>query len=139
MSEPYTKMLPGISNLNRPYWEGLRRHVLTLPECDDCGLIWYAPSPWCPKCHSRNFKWIELTGKGIVNAWSELQGTHATLLGAPTDGLPDNAVEITLEEGPRLISNLVGVEPGEIRTGIPVTVVFDDVAEDLTLARFKPA
>ncbi len=54
------------------------------------------------------------------------------------DELPYNVAEVELEEGPRLLTNLVGVGNDEIRAGMPVEIVFDDVTDEITLAKFKP-
>ena len=63
---------------------------------------------------------------------------HVTGLRGFRGDVPYNVAEVTLDEGPRLITNLVDIEPGSIRVGLPVEIVYDDVAEELTLARFRP-
>ena len=135
MGAEYEKPLPGVSNLNRPYWEGLARHEFNLPQCHGCGHVWYPPTPWCPRCHSRDIGWAAMSGRGRVNSWTVV---HVTGLRGFRGDVPYNVAEVTLDEGPRLITNLVDVEPGSIRVGMPVEIVYDDVAAELTLARFRP-
>ena len=131
--------LPGVSNLNRPYWEGLREHKIRMQHCNSCGNTWYVPGPWCPQCLSRDFSWQEMSGKGHVRNFVDfVGGNHATMLGGSKEGLPKNAVEVELDEGPRLISNVLDVEHGELQIGTRVTAVFEDAMEGLTLLRFKP-
>ena len=65
----YTKPLPAVSSLNRPYWEGLTQRRLVMPQCDECGKFWYPPTPFCPECWSRDFTWQQLSGRGRVNSW----------------------------------------------------------------------
>ena len=137
MSKPYTGPLPSITTLNRPFWEGLVRHELTLPKCNACGLVWYPPSPWCPDCYSSDFIWAKLSGRGCVNSWAELQAVPEGF--EDGEATPTNAVEVTLDEGPRLISNLVAVALEDIFIGMPVEIIFEDVTDYLTLARFRPA
>jgi len=52
--------------------------------------------------------------------------------------IPYNVVEVELDEGPRILTNLIGLPNGDIRAGLPVEIVFDDVTDEITLAKFKP-
>jgi uncharacterized OB-fold protein len=131
----YQKPLPAISSLNKPYWEGLRRRELRLQKCDACGKVWYPPSPLCPGCWSRKFSWTRLCGRGRVNSWVVF---HQSYYRGYDNELPYNVAEVELEEGPRLLTNLVEVGKAEIRAGMAVEIVFDDVTDEITLAKFKP-
>ena len=132
----YNKPLPAISSLNKPFWEGLKNRELRMQRCDECGKTWYPPSPLCPACWSRKFSWIRLSGRGHVNSWVVF---HQSYFRGYDDELPYNAAEVQLDEGPRLLTNLVGVANDRIRAGMPVEIVFDDVTSEITLAKFKPA
>jgi uncharacterized OB-fold protein len=131
-SSEYNKPLPAISSLNKPYWDGLKNRELRLQRCDECGAIWYPPSPLCPACWSRKFTWTRLSGRGRVSSW-------VVFFRGYDDALPYNVAEVQLDEGPRLLTNLIGVANDHIRAGMPVEVVFDDVTPEITLAKFKPA
>ena len=135
-SEPrYPKPLPAISSLNRPYWEGLKRRELRMQKCNSCGLIRYPPSPLCPSCWSRESNWTPLSGRGRINSWVIF---HQAYFQSYQQDIPYNVVEVELDEGPRITANLCGVPNREIRSGMPVEIVFDDVTEEITLAKFKP-
>lgn len=131
----YEKPLPAISSLSRPYWEGLKQRELRMQKCDGCGLIWFPPSPLCPACWSRKFAWTLLSGRGRLNSWVIF---HQGYFRSFEREIPYNVVEVELVEGPRLLSNLVGVPNPDIRAGMPVEIVFDDVTPNITLAKFKP-
>ena len=131
----YKKPLPAVSSLNQPYWEGLKRHELTLQRCGDCGKVWYPPAPFCPQCWSRNVTWQKLSGRGKVNTWVVF---HQAYFSAFKDALPYNVAEVELEEGPRLLTNLVAVDNADIEVGMPVEIVFAEVTEEVTLAKFRP-
>jgi uncharacterized OB-fold protein len=131
----YKKPLPAISSMNQSYWDGLRRRELRLQRCNDCGKTWYPPSPFCPVCWSRNFAWQKLSGRGKVNSWVVF---HQAYFSSFKDEVPYNVAEVELEEGPRLLTNLVGVDNADISIGMPVAIIFDDVTEDVTLAKFRP-
>ncbi len=131
----YKKPLPAITTLNGPYWDGLRQRELKMPQCNDCGKLWYPPAPFCPECWSRNFTWRQLSGRGKVNSWVIF---HQAYFSSYKDDVPYNVAEVELEEGPRLLTNLVGVDNNDISIGMPVEIVYDDVTGDVTLAKFRP-
>ncbi|HUA33531.1 MAG TPA: Zn-ribbon domain-containing OB-fold protein [Candidatus Binataceae bacterium] len=131
----YHKPLPAITSINRPFWDALRRHELSMQKCDGCGLIWYPPSPLCPCCWSRSIAWVKLSGRGRVSSWVVFHQSYFKSFDAE---IPYNVVEVELDEGPRILANVVGISNDKIRTGIPVEIVFDDVTDEVTLARFKP-
>lgn len=131
----YTKPLPAISSLNRPYWEGLTQRQLVMPQCSECGKFWYPPTPFCPECWSRDFTWQRLSGRGRVNSWVVF---HQAYFSSFKDDIPYNVAEVELEEGPRLLTNLVEVDNADIRIGMAVEVCFDDITDEVTLAKFRP-
>jgi uncharacterized OB-fold protein len=131
----YKKPLPAISSLNEPYWTGLRHRDLKLQRCNDCDKLWYPPGPFCPACWSRNVIWQKLSGRGKVNSWVIF---HQAYFSSVKDEIPYNVAEVELDEGPRLLTNLIGIDNADIEIGMPVEVVFDDVTEEVTLAKFKP-
>ncbi len=132
----YLKPLPPITNLNRPYWEGLREGVLRMQRCSACHKIWYPPSPVCPQCWSTDHAWAALSGRATVNSWVIF---HQAYLKGYDDEVPFNVAEVTLDEGPRLMTNLVGIDNGHIEMGMAVEIVFDTVTDEVTLAKFGPA
>ena len=72
-----------------------------------------------------------------MNSWAELKAVPEGF--EDGEATPMNAVEVTLDEGPRLVSNLVTVALEDIFIGMPVEIIFEDVTDYLTLARFRPA
>jgi len=131
----YKKPLPAISSLNSPYWDSLKRREVRLQSCDGCHKLWYPPGPFCPDCWSRNFTWEKLSGRGKVNSWVVF---HQAYFSSVKDEIPYNVAEVELDEGPRLLTNLVEINNADITMGMSVEVVFDDVTEDVTLAKFRP-
>lgn len=131
----YLKPLPPLTNLNRPYWDGLREGVLRMQRCSACSHLWYPPAPLCPECWSRDNEWVTLSGRGQVNSWVVF---HQAYLPGYGDEVPFNVAEVTLDEGPRLITNLVGIDNDDIEIGLPVEIVFDAVTDEVTLAKFTP-
>lgn len=133
--EVYSKPLPAVSELNRPFWEALKNRMVLLPKCNACGVVWHPPSPFCPDCWSKDFTWKRLSGKGRVNSWVVF---HQAYFSSLKDDIPYNVAEVELDEGPRLLTNLVDVSNDKIEAGMVVEIVFDDVTENVTLAKFRP-
>ena len=134
MTAEYAKPLPEITEDNRPFWEGCKRHELLLQKCTGCGRMRSA-SPTCPECWSMEHEWVRSGGRGTVYSWVVI---HQRYNRAFEDDLPYNVAIVELEEGPRLVANLVGIENEAIRPGLPVEVTWDDVTDEITLPKFTP-
>jgi uncharacterized protein len=116
-----------------PFWEWCRRHELRLQRCDDCGAFRHHPRPRCPECRSAAATWTPVRGTGTVASYTIC---YPPVLPAFADRVPYNAVVVQLDEGPFMVSNLLGVENDAIEVGMPVTVTFVDLDEELTLPQF---
>lgn len=131
----YDGFRPEIPPLHQPFWDALRSHRLVLQRCTGCGAFRFIPGEICPACHSADSSWTEVSGRGQVY-------TYTIVHRAPTPAYQARApyviAQVELEEGPRVSTTLVGVDPADARVGMPVSVVFDDVEPDLTLYRFAP-
>lgn len=120
------------------YWERARAHELWLMHCDDCEQPYFYPRPICPRCFSRNTRWVRSSGRGTLYAFAIV---HRPPTPAFRERVPYVAALIELEGGARLPSTLVDVapDPAGIRIGMPVEVVFDDISDAFTLPRFRPS
>ena len=122
--------------LDAPFWEWCRRHELRLQRCADCGTFRHHPRPRCPACRSAVATWEPVRGTGTVASYTIC---HPPVLPAFADRAPYNAVVVELDEGPFLVSNLVGVANDDLAVGMAVEVTFVDVDEAFTLPQFRPA
>jgi uncharacterized OB-fold protein len=122
----------------QPYWDGLKENKLMLPKCDDCGKPFFYPRVLCPNCHSRNISWMQASGRGKLYSF---QIAHRSLNRAFKVELPCVMAMIELEEGPRVMSNLINIEPDPsvVKCDMPVEVVFEKQNDEITLALFQPA
>ena len=128
--------LPIPSIESKPYWEGLRTHRLLIPRCDDCGHSWFPPSTICPQCNSARVGWHEASGRGKVFSFVVF---HRVYHPAFAGDVPYVVALIELEEGPRLVSNIVGTPPDRVVCEMPVRIVYDDIVENVTLPKFEAA
>ena len=119
---------------NEGFWEGVKRKELVFQRCKACGSWVHPPRPMCPRCRSVQKEWSPSSGRGTVYSW-------VTYAEAPHPGFraPYSVVLVELEEGVRLVSNLVDVKPEEISIGMPVEVVFDQVNGEIVLPKFRKA
>lgn len=129
------KPIPIPSDLARPFWVALQGKELHLQRCDACGFFNHPPRISCPRCHGHAFTWTQVTPEGTVYSYTivhrppvpafKLEVPYAVAL-----------VDIT-GTNVRLLSNLLATKE-ELRVGLQVEIVFDDVNHDITLFRFKP-
>ncbi len=138
MADPkkYPKPLPRIDEESKGFWEGCRRHQLYVQKCRDCGAYRYYPRALCPGCLSDNTEWVLSSGRGTVYTFTV---TYQNLAPGFRDSLPYVMAYVELEEGVRLLTNIVDCPPEQVKIGMPVEVVFDDVTPEVTLPKFKPA
>ena len=132
MSDPTTPPLPQPDALTQPFWDACRRHEVRVSSCDDCGHLFLPPGPCCPRCWSRRLTPRAVSGNGRVFSFAVYRRTYHPAIPAPYV-----VALVELEEGPRLISNIVGCAPEEVEVDMPVRVRFDEVGE-FTLPRFEP-
>ncbi len=117
------------------FWAATARGTLLLPRCDECStVIWY-PRVFCPACGSQTVSWIEASGRGIIYSFTVARRG----MGPYKDAAPYAVAYVELEEGPRIMTNVVDDDPGSLEVGMPVQVVFHDTGEGSALYRFRRA
>ena len=121
----------------KPFWEATAEGRLVLPKCLECDtLIWY-PRPFCPNCASTRVEWIAASGRGSVYSFTVNRRGQADLAAYREAGVYVLAY-VELEEGPRVMTNIVDCDPDSVRIGQPVEVVFHDTGQGTALPRFRP-
>ncbi len=120
----------------RAYWEGCGRHELVLQRCAGCGVIQQRPRALCVSCLSDEIEHFRASGRGTVHSFTV---THQNQAPAFRQALPYVLAYVELEEGPRLLCNVVGCEPGSVSIGMPVVVGFVDTEGGLAVPLFRPA
>lgn len=125
---------PAINRDNAFFFEGAAEHRLLIQRCTSCGTLRHPPGPMCPACHTTEWDTVESSGRGtvhsyVVNHYPQVPSFEYPLIVALVD----------LEEGTRLVSNLVDVEPDAVEIGMAVAVQWLDAGGDLTLPVFAPA
>ena len=117
------------------FWDATAAGRLLLARCDACGtVIWY-PKTYCPECGGLSVSWIEASGAGTIYSFSVVHRGP----GAFRDAVPFVVAYVELEEGPRVLTNIVGCDPDQLSIGQPVQVVFCDTGQGSALYRFEPS
>ena len=129
------KPLPQVSPEMAPFFEAARRHALVVQRCAGCGALRFPARSICSTCLSREATWVPVSGRGAVFSFAIMHQAVHPGFAAET---PYAVVVIQLDEGPRLLSNLVDCPTADVRIGQPVEVVFDDVTPEVTLPKFRP-
>lgn len=130
MSFPQPEQTP----LNAPYWQGLREGRLLFQRCRGCRHCWLPAREACPQCLSSEVAWEESSGRGKVMSWVVY---HTAYHEAFASRIPYDVTLVELEEGPRLLTNVVNSDSGRsLRIDVPVELSIEREG-DLALARFR--
>jgi uncharacterized OB-fold protein len=131
------RLAPTVSPDTKFFWTGLRNHELLIQRCTQCGRLRNPPRPMCPHCQSLNWDALESKGQGTV--YSYVMPQYPPM---PFMDYPYIVVLVELDEGIRLVSNLIGIEPADVEVGMPVEVCFDtfddSAGDDVVLHQFRP-
>jgi uncharacterized protein len=130
------KPLPRPYQDTEAYWDAAKEKRLVLQQCKDCGKHQFYPRGVCSHCLSSALDWVESRGRGKVH-------TFTVCHRAPHPGfaaeLPLVIAVIELDEGVRMMSNIVGCDPTSVRIDMAVKVVFAEESPEITLPKFEPA
>lgn len=125
----YMKPLPEPTPDTKPFWDGLNQGKLLLQTCAECGKARHYPRPVCPHCYSMQHRWVPASCRGTVHSWTVAH--HPFHPGFKPD-LPYTLVTVDLEEGVRMNAQARGIEAKDLKIGLPVKIVFELAAKDLT-------
>jgi hypothetical protein len=132
----YAKPLPAVNEDNREFWTGCRNHELRFQKCAGCGHVRWPASLVCPVCLGREFHWIVSVGRGSIYTFVVY---HVAYHSGFQDDLPYVVAVVQLEEGPRLLTNIVDCPIAEISCEMPVKVTWKDINEEISLPVFRLA
>lgn len=134
----WNKPLPSVDEDIEPFWKGMKGHEFLLFRCKKCGA-WYWPVSFCLNHDNEpffgNLEWAKASGRGKVFAFNiHYRAFHPGF----AEDIPYVYALIELDEGPMFGSNIIAIEPQEVKIGMPVEVVYDDITAEFTLPKFKP-
>ncbi|HEY8450436.1 MAG TPA: Zn-ribbon domain-containing OB-fold protein [Bacillota bacterium] len=127
--------LPEPTPETRPYWEAAREGRLLVQRCNACGHRQFYPRRICTRCLSEDLGWIEASGRGTIYTFTV---THRAAGPAFEPLVPYVCAIIELEEGVRMLSNIIDCDPAQLRIGQRVQVDFLQLSPEIALPVFRP-
>lgn len=126
--------VPATNPETTQFWAATAEGRLLVKRCQDCdSLIWY-PRGICPACSSLRTEWFEVSGRGSIYSYTVNNRGEGAYQGAA----PFVLAYVELDEGPRLMTNIVDWQAADLAVGLPVEVVFHDTGQGPFLPRFRP-
>jgi len=129
----YKKPIPAITPDMQPFFDAAKRHELVVQRCAQCGTHRFPAREICSNCLSRAAEWVRVSGEGEIFSYNVMhQVYHPGFAGE----VPYAVVVVKLKEGVKMLSNLLGVPPHDVKIGMLVRVVFEDITDAVTLPKF---
>ena len=132
----WTKPLPHPTPLSQPFWDGTKQREIRLQRCDACGSFRFPPVVLCRECLAEEHQWVPTSAKGTVYSFV-IQHRPATP--AFIEDLPYVVAIVELDEGPLMLTNIVGCDHDDIEVGMRVEATFVDASADISLYPFTPS
>jgi uncharacterized OB-fold protein len=129
-------LLPDVTDpVAAPFWAGLQQRTIRVQRCASCGAVRYPPLPGCPTCMARETEWVEVGPHGTVWSYAVY---HRALQPAFADEIPYTVAVVDVDGGVRITARMVR-DAGAIAIGDRVIAAFEDVTEDVTQLKWRPA
>ena len=133
------KPVPAITTEAKPFWDEAAQNKLVMQRCEECRAYVWTPRPACFECGSEQVEWTQLSGKGEIYSFTvirQIVGRAASKAFEPD--VPYVVAWIDLEEGPRMISNVIGCPVEDVKIGMKVSVEFEQQSPEIWLPKFTP-
>jgi uncharacterized protein len=127
--------VPVVDGDSARYWDAASHDSLIIPLCEDCERVFFYPRTLCPECHGDRIGWKTASGLGTVYSYTISRRPPSPDL---ADLVPYVVALIDLDEGIRMMSNVVGVDAATLRVGQRVQVRFERVSEEIKIPVFEP-
>lgn len=129
------KFLPEPTPETRKYWDGLASGSLRIQQCIPMKHSYFYPRTSCPVCGTEDVEWVTASGRARLHSYVI---SHRP---APGFSPPYVIAVVELEEGPRMMTNIVGVPPlaGQLDLDMELVVEFEARSDEITVPLFRPA
>jgi uncharacterized protein len=128
------KLIPNVTHELKPFFDAARNHQLAVQKCEVCGTLRFPAAPLCLACDSDQASWVTVSGRGQVFSFTVMHRAYH-----PAIKVPYTLAVIELNEGVKITSNVIGIEPSKVKCGMPVEAVFEKLSDEVTLPKFRPA
>ena len=130
------KPLPELAGLTKEFYNWCRRGDLRFQRCSSCDTWRHVPREMCANCGSSEWKWEKSKGKGTLFTWTVAE---RPMHPAFAEDVPYAPVVVEMDEGVRIVSEVVDCAPSELEIGMRVEVAFARVSDEVTLPKFRRA
>lgn len=127
------RLAPSVTPDTQFFWDGAKERKLLIQRCTGCGALRHPPRPMCPSCNALGWDTVEASGRGTL--YSFVMPQHPVF---PFMEYPYIVALVELEEGTRIVTNLVGTTPEAVSIGMPVELTFEEFDGGLVLPQFTP-
>jgi hypothetical protein len=121
-----------LADIGAPYFEGAERGDLVIPRCSSCRRYFFYPTVLCPQCHATERTWEKVSGAGSIYSYTVVYRPLSSRLSAPYV-----VAVIELDEGVRMMGNVLGSDPDDIAIGDRVGVTFAEGGDGRTVPMFE--
>jgi uncharacterized OB-fold protein len=128
--------LPQPTRITQPYWDAARENRLMIQQCGNCHQHQFYPRQFCVSCLSEDIKWVASSGRGKVYTYTI---NRRSANPAMSELVPYVVAAVDLEEGVRMIANIVDTPVDQVKIGSPVEVRFEKLSDEITLPQFTIA
>ena len=135
MAAPGHKPVPVPTRETKPYWDACKKHELHIQQCAACSHHQFYPRLYCTKCMSDQVAWVKASGRAKILSCTIV---YRPVTQAFAPDVPYVVALVTLDEGPQMMTNIVGCDPEKVYIGMPVQVTFEDWTEEISVPKFKP-
>lgn len=118
---------------SQAYWDAARERRLVIRKCNACGEVHFMPRHLCPHCWSDRLEWVVANGQGEVHSFTIIRRASDPAFASK---VPYAVALIELDEGVRMMSNIVGEDALSVKIGDRVTVTFEDRGEGALIPQF---
>ncbi|MBS0641613.1 MAG: Zn-ribbon domain-containing OB-fold protein [Proteobacteria bacterium] len=136
MSQTATKPIPVPDDISAPFFDGARQGRLMLQHCTACSKWSFPVRERCPHCFAPKLEWRAASGRGTLYTFTIM---HQVMNPGFASSVPYNVAQVDLEEGVRMVSNVIGISNDALKVGMKLEAVFEDVGENVSLPKFRPA
>lgn len=135
MTQTWTRSLPAISPETKPFWDACRGHRLIVQRCRSCSKFQTYYRAFCCHCWSRDVEDVDVPGTGTVWAFTI---AYQNKTPGWEDFVPYVLAAVELDEGVKLMTNVINTNPEDVSIGMPVRVTFVDATDEITIPYFEP-
>ena len=130
-----TRMEPPVTETTQPFWDATKEKRFLVQWCIDCAQPVFFPREVCPRCLGSDLEWRAGAGRGVVYA---VTVEYKPQNPAMAERAPYAVALVDLDDGIRMLSNVVGCPPEDITVGMPVQVTWEELSDGRHLPLFEP-